>query len=109
MTEELLQFAWGRPGVVEEFLTNPDKRVDMQSHYLKIQQYWTKKEPVKLYKQLQQVEKSWQTQRVIDALLIWLQQKKDFSSADQVIKTLRMRQSNVAIDTLLFSLACMRQ
>jgi hypothetical protein len=91
-----------------KLLQDPALLTTLQEFSENLQTYRTTRKFVKLYKQLQAIEKQNLTAMAMDGFVSRLEESQDFESADQVVDVLSKRQSNVSMDTLLFCIAKLR-
>lgn len=108
MSDQLVHVAGGRPELALKLLRDPELRETMQQYCADVKAYRTERKFVKLYKQFQTIEKQNLTTITMEAFIARLSDTEDFESADKIIDILRKRQSNVSMDTLLFSIAKLR-
>lgn len=108
VTNQLLHIAGWRPELALKLLQDPALLTTLQEFSENLQTYRTTRKFVKLYKQLQAIEKQNLTAMAMDGFVSRLEESQDFESADQVVDVLSKRQSNVSMDTLLFCIAKLR-
>lgn len=101
----LLAIAQGRPRLAAQLAQDTDQLQQLHEQLTTLQSYWSEGHLTKLYKHLQSIEKSSHTQLLLMALTSWLDQQQEYESVATIQRSLAMRRSNVAMDTILFSIA----